>query len=165
MIASKRDSLCMRILRTKYKVKDDWLRAEATRHASPIWKAIEKARTVVRKGAYFLIGDGESVDVWRDPWVPWIQNFSLSPRFESVDQSPMKVAQLIDHELHTWKNSLVRDMFSPISTQAILSIPIPYWPKPDKLLWIPDSRGLFSVKSAYKELLPTPPSQASSNVN
>ena len=97
--------------------------------------------------------------------LPWIQNFSPSPRFESVDQSPMKVAQLIDHELHTWKNSLVRDMFSPISAQAILSILIPYWPKPDKLLWIPDSRGLFSVKSAYKELLPTPPPQASSNVN
>ena len=77
----------------------------------------------------------------------------------------MKVAQLIDHELHTWKNSLVRDMFSPISTQAILSIPIPYWPKPDKLLWIPNSRGLFSVKFAYKELLPTPPPQASFNVN
>ena len=27
MVASKRDSLCLRILRAKYKVKEDWLRA------------------------------------------------------------------------------------------------------------------------------------------
>lgn len=70
MIATKRDSLCIRILRAKYKVKDYWLRLEAARHASPIWKAIEKAREVVQKGACFIIGDRESVDVWLDPLVP-----------------------------------------------------------------------------------------------
>lgn len=47
IMASNRDSLYMRILRAKYKVKDDWLRMVATRYASPIWKAIEKAREVV----------------------------------------------------------------------------------------------------------------------
>ena len=77
----------------------------------------------------------------------------------------MKVSQLIDHELHTWKNSLVRYMFNPSSAQAILSTPIPFRPKLDKLLWILDLKGLFSVKSAYKKLLPTPLPQASSNVN
>ena len=47
MVASKRDSLCLRILRAKYKVKEDWFRAEATKYASPIWKAIEGARAIV----------------------------------------------------------------------------------------------------------------------
>ena len=70
MITAKRDSLCMRILKAKYRVKDEWLSLDAARHASPVWKAIEKAREVVRKGACFIIGDGESVDVWLDPWVP-----------------------------------------------------------------------------------------------
>ena len=75
LVASKRDSLCLRILRAKYKVKEDWLQAEATKYASPIWKAIEGARVIVKKGACFLIGDGESVDIWLDPWVPWVHNF------------------------------------------------------------------------------------------
>lgn len=70
MMASKRDSLCIRILRVKYKVKDDWLKTEAARNASLIWKAIEKTKEVVRKGACFIIGDEELVDVWLDPWVP-----------------------------------------------------------------------------------------------
>ena len=77
----------------------------------------------------------------------------------------MKVSQLIDHELHTWKNSLVMDMFSPTFAQAILSTPIPSRLRPGKLLWIPNSKGLFLVKSAYKKLLPTPLPQTSSNGN
>ena len=76
----------------------------------------------------------------------------------------MKVAELIDFELHTWKTTMVQDIFNPISAQAILSIPIPIRLRPDKLLWIPDSKGLFLVKSAYKELLANPPSQAATVV-
>ena len=126
---------------------------EAARYASPIWKAIEKAREVVQKGACFIIGDDESVDVWLDPWVPWIKGFTPSPKDESYTQSNMKVSQLIDHELQTWRTSMVLDIFNPMSAQAILSIPIPARPSPGKLMWIPGSNGLFLVKSTYKELL------------
>ena len=77
----------------------------------------------------------------------------------------MKVAQLIDQDHRTWKTNLVMDIFNPISANAILSIPIPSRSSPNKLMWILDSKGLFSVKSAYKELLPSNPSQAPSGVN
>ena len=77
----------------------------------------------------------------------------------------MKVAELIDFGTHTWKTTMVRDIFNPTSTQAILSIPIPIRLRPDKLVWVPKSKGLFSVKSAYKELLPNPPSQVVTEVN
>ena len=165
MIASKRDSLCIRILRAKYKVKEDWLRTEAARHASPIWKAIEKAREVVRKGACFIIGDGESVDVWLDPWVPWIDGFTPSPKDKSIVQSEMKVAQLIDQDHRAWRTAIALDTFNPISANVILSIPIPARPSPDKLMWIPDSKGLFSVKLAYKKLLPSTLSQDTIGIN
>ncbi|XP_050266577.1 uncharacterized mitochondrial protein AtMg00310-like [Quercus robur] len=84
MIASKRDRLCMRILSSKYKVKEDWLRAEASKHVSPIWKVIENAKAIVSKGACFIIGDGSLVDVWLDPWVPWIQGFIPTPKGQST---------------------------------------------------------------------------------
>ena len=48
--------------------------------ASPIWKAIENAKKVVIKGVCYLIGDGASINIWMDPWVPWIQNFKPRPR-------------------------------------------------------------------------------------
>lgn len=165
MMASKRDSLCIRILRVKYKVKDDWLRTEAARNASLIWKAIEKTRKVVRKGACFIIGDEELVDVWLDPWVPWIKGFTPSPKDKSIVQLEMKVSQVIDQEHRTWRTSIVLDIFNPISAKAILSIPTPSRPSSNKLMWIPNTKGLFSVKSAYKELLPSTPSQATTKVN
>lgn len=66
MVASKRDNLSMKILRAKYKVKNDWLRSVASKCASPIWKAIESTKGIITKGACYLIGDGKSMDVWLD---------------------------------------------------------------------------------------------------
>ena len=51
MIASKRDSLCMNILRSNYKFSKDWLHFEPLKRASPIWKAIEHAKKIIVKGA------------------------------------------------------------------------------------------------------------------
>ena len=103
MIASKRDSTCMRILRLKYKVSEDWLRAKAPKNASTIWKAIEKAKSIVSKGACYLIGDGKSVDIWLDSWVSWIQGFTPAPKTASTPQVATKVSQLIDPDLRKWK--------------------------------------------------------------
>ena len=62
MIALKTDSLCMRILRAKYKVINDWFQKYPPMRASPMWKAIERAKKLITKGACYLIGDGTSVD-------------------------------------------------------------------------------------------------------
>lgn len=34
---------------------------------------IEKSKGIISKGVYYLIGDGSSMEVWLDPWVPGIQ--------------------------------------------------------------------------------------------
>lgn len=64
MIASKHDSLCMSILRSKYKVRQDWLVKEPAKVASPVWRAIESAKASIVKGACYLIGDGTSINAW-----------------------------------------------------------------------------------------------------
>ena len=60
---------------------------------------------------------------------------------------------------------MVLDIFNTMLAQGILSIPIPARPCPNKLMWIPGSKGLFSVKSAYKELLSSTSSRATTEVN
>ena len=66
-VASKRDSLCIEILRSKYKVRQDWHHKPPPKSASPIWRAIEGAKSIIVKGACYLMGDGASVDIWQDP--------------------------------------------------------------------------------------------------
>ena len=90
-----------------------------------------------------------------------LNGFIPTPKDGSIVQSEMKVAQLIDFEQHTWRTSLLRNIFNPTSAQAILSIRIPSTPCPDKLMWITDSKGLFSIKSAYNQMISNTPSQAS----
>ena len=76
MIASKKDNLFMSIVRAKYKVKHDWLRKHPPKSTSLVWKAIEAVKKIIIKGACYLIGDGASINVWLDSWVPWIQDFT-----------------------------------------------------------------------------------------
>ena len=138
MVATKRDSLCMQILREKYKIKHDWLRFDPPRSASPIWKAIEQAKSIIVKGACYLIGDGSSIDVWQDPWVPWYHGFIPKPRDENSTQLSIKVSHLIYHDLHCWKASIINNLFNSTSAKAILSISIPSRHTPDKLIWVLD---------------------------
>lgn len=78
MVASKRDSLCMKILRAKYKVRNDWLYKDPLKPVSPIWKAIEGVKDIISKGACYLIGNKTSINIWQYPWVPWIQGLTSS---------------------------------------------------------------------------------------
>ena len=163
MIGSNRDSLCMNILRAKYKISMAWLQSDPPKAASPIWRAIEDAKKVIVKGACYTIGDGTSINVWIDPWVPWIQGFIPTPKEGVLTQPSFKVSQLFDPDLHSWKTNLIRELFDPSSAQAILSLPIPFRPSQDKLLWVPNSKGCFTVKSAYQTAhdlsSPQPPSE------
>jgi hypothetical protein len=80
MIVSGRDSPCFNALQSKYKVCGDWFSKEPTKNASSTWRAIKRLRTTISKGACFIIGDGTSVDCWKDPWVPWLSSFSSQPK-------------------------------------------------------------------------------------
>lgn len=126
---------------------------DTLKKASPIWKAIESTKSIITKGACYMIGDGKSVDVWLDPWVPWIQGFIPSPRTGSPSITPLPASQLINYEFHCWKAPLIHEIFSPQDARAILSTLIPIKPRPNKLVWIPNSKGCFSVKAAYQQVV------------
>lgn len=107
MMASKRDSLCISILRAKYKVEHNWLHKDPPIAVSPIWKAIETAKKIVAKGTCYLIGDGSNINVWIDPWVPWLQDFILKPSQASFADTPLMVSMLLDTSTHCWKENLI----------------------------------------------------------
>ena len=113
MVASGKQSLCMEVLWSKYKVKKDWLRTKLSKFASPTWRAIERAKKLIEKGACFLLRDGKSINVWVDPWVPWIEDFKPNPRIDDYLQLPIKAHHLIDHTSKAWDEDMVKEIFSP----------------------------------------------------
>ncbi|XP_075670141.1 putative mitochondrial protein AtMg00310 [Castanea sativa] len=81
MAASSKQSLYMEVLRSKYN-KEDWLRSEPSKSATPTWRTIERTNNLIEKGACFLLGDGKSINIWADLWVPCIEDFKLKPRID-----------------------------------------------------------------------------------
>lgn len=73
-------SFCMNVQRCKYKVRSDWLRKDPPKRASSIWKAIEKSKVLISKGACYLVGNGASINVWLYSWVPWLLEFKTKPK-------------------------------------------------------------------------------------
>ena len=59
------------------------------------------------------------------------------------------VSSLIDPATKWWRADLIRATFLPFEAETILKIPISYSLPEDKLIWMGNNRGDFSVKSAY----------------
>lgn len=126
------------------------MRKDPPKSASPIWKAIKAVKKSSLKVPTTLLEMELLFNVWLDPWVPWIQDFTPKPLKASFVEPPLMVSMLFDTETHRWKEDLIQCIFEPPSVQAILSLLIPTRPSEDKLIWVSDSRGEFSVKSAYR---------------
>ena len=150
MIASNRNTPCMVALRSKYKGNENWLREEPRKFASNSWKAVESMKKLITKGACFLIGDGNSIDVWKVPWVPWIHGFIPKPRTPSLAYLPISVAELIDPTTNSWIDAKLSELFDDESITAIKRIVLPSAPRPNKLIWILNPKGNFTVKSAIR---------------
>ena len=79
-----------------------------------------------------------------------MEGFKPKPKDDSVSITRMMVSNLINPITHAWRCEKLFKLFAANSLGAIKKICIPIIPKPDKLIWIKDSKGQFSIRSAYK---------------
>ena len=131
------DSLYARVLRAKYYPDGDIFAATSTPGISYVWRSILQGVSVVKEGMVWRVGSGEHIRIWQDPWLP-ARNTILT-----------KVLELIDPYTHSWDELLVRQTFNPEETDIVLKIPI-FEQHEDFLAWQFDSKGFFSVRSAYR---------------
>ena len=59
------------------------------------------------------------------------------------------VSALINEDSRRWKVDTLKSLFFPFEVETILNIPLSYSLPEDKIIWIRNKRGEFSVKSAY----------------
>ena len=72
----------------------------------------------------------------------------ISPPPQNFDNFPM-VSTLIDFDSRRWKVDLMKSLFLPFEARAILNIPISYNLPNDKIIWVGNNRGVFTVKRVY----------------
>ena len=145
LVGSK--SLCLDILRARYLYSNSFFDIAPKFGDSPFWKAILSGRDIIREGTCLIVGDGSSVDPWKDPWVPNIPNFK--PHFISDQNSTNARVKDFILQPGLWDVAKLRTHFSPTDPELISRIIIPIRPKPDRLIWTPMANGRFTMRSAY----------------
>jgi hypothetical protein len=102
---------------------------------------------LIKEGLIWRIGNGENVNIWEDPWIP--KGLTRKPATPRGANILSKVSELINPVTGEWDEQLIAKIFWPEDASEILRIPIADnledWPA-----WYFDTKGLFSVKSAYK---------------
>ena len=65
-----------------------------------------------------------------------------------TEDYPM-VSSLINLDSRWWKTDSVRALFLPVDADTILKIPLSFNLRKDRIIWIGNKKGEFSVKSVY----------------
>ena len=145
-------SLCHRVFKARFFPDCSILEAKGSSVGSYMWKSILSVRDVIRKGMVWRIGNGESVHIKMDKWLP---AQSIKSVISSILQlaPEAKVSELIDHDNAVWKADLVQQLFLPHKVSVIMGIPLSERLPPNKITWALTPSGMFTTGSAYKLLI------------
>ena len=100
------DSLCGRVLKGRYFPDTDFMHAGVPRSSSATWRAIIAGRSALSKGLLKRVGDGSSIAVWTDKWIPG--KFSMTPSMQIGTDDLHMVSDLLDGDSGTLDVQKVR---------------------------------------------------------
>ena len=141
------ESLMARTLKNKYFPNTSFMEAKKSPVASFTWRSILSARDLLHKGLRKVVGNGQTVDIWEDPWVPGLQNFRPHKEANHEELGPRTVSELLTQK--NWNRLLLQQLFQPWEVTAIMKIPVPQEGGVDKWAWHHSKNGEFTVRSAY----------------
>ena len=65
-----KNSLFYRVFKVKFFPNNLVMEASSPSSASYAWKSILRGREVIQRGASWRVGDGKSINIWEDRWLP-----------------------------------------------------------------------------------------------
>ncbi|KAL0433046.1 UNVERIFIED_CONTAM: protein NO VEIN [Sesamum latifolium] len=112
------------------------------------WRSLLGTRELLVAGLRWKVGDGSSIPIRGQPWLPRPSTFQLIARPATL-MANTKVVALITVS-GVWDHELIRAEFSPLDAECILSIELRGSGAQDEIVWHYESNGRFSVHSAYR---------------
>ena len=143
------DSLFYKVFKMKY-FPNCSLFEEKSSSGSFAWKSILWERHLIEKGARWRVGDGQSIRIFQDAWLP-TESGKISSH-QSDFGPDATVAMLVNSTLGWWNTHLIDWHFYPPDTKLIKSLPLCSIPQPYILIWPKEKTGIYSIKSGYKLL-------------
>lgn len=134
------------ILKDKSFPNSSFLEATKQNKLSWGWKGILLGRQVLNCGLWWRMGNGESIKIGSDPWIPKPHSFKPLMRHEA---SNLKVSELISPDRMQWKIDDVAAFVAPEDLELIYIIPISRSGCQDKRIWHCTKNGRYKVRSGY----------------
>ena len=96
------NSLLYQCFKARYFHRTSVLEATESPNCSFVWRSLVAALPILRLGHCWLVGDGLSINVYQDRWIP---EYPTNKPFLSVreDEEEVWVSSLINQDLHIWQ--------------------------------------------------------------
>lgn len=149
-ILSKPESLLARVLKGKYFPDSSIMESNEKSGSSHGWTSIMAGKAVLDKGVGYLVGNGNDIRAWSDPWLSTINPVvPIGP--PTFDNQNLLVKDLLDQRSNDWDLEKIRLHLPHYEEDIRLLIPSSSKPK-NRQVWLPDSSGEYSSKSGYKKI-------------
>lgn len=143
-----KSSLLYSCFKAKYFPWCDFLEANDCQNSSYVWKSLVVAQPMLRKGCYWRVGNGASIHVLKDCWLP--NQPTKKVRFKPEGEIwEWRVSNLINWQNHQWDKDRIKAMFHQFDAEVIIQVPLSRRVLQDALVWSFTKNGRYIVKSGY----------------
>lgn len=143
-----KSSLLYSCFKAKYFPRCDFLDATNCLNSSYVWKSLIAAQPILKKGCFWRVGNGVSILVLKDCWLPNhpTKKILFQPEEEIWE---WRVSDLVDCQNHQWDKERIKVMFPQFDTDAILQVPLSRQVVQDMLVWAFAKKGNYTIRFGY----------------
>ena len=111
------------IFKEKYYKGESFLNSRLGRRPSYAWRSIWNAKKLLEEGLVWRVGDGKSIKIWGDCWIPSPTSYSIQSPIRILDREA-KVSAPVDESSMWWNTSLIHSIFTEEEAISICSMAI-----------------------------------------
>ncbi|KAG7960002.1 hypothetical protein I3843_10G099000, partial [Carya illinoinensis] len=141
------NSLMHKLFKAKYFPNIAFMQAGLGGNPSYAWRGIWEARKWLVARCKWRIGDGKSVNIWQDQWIPGHISLLIEAVVISADSRFDTVASLFVTHEKMWDINKFRSLFNPNIVADILKVFLCPTEMEDRMVWPHERNGQFSVRS------------------
>lgn len=134
-IHNRPSSLVATILKEKYFKNFDIFKTFTKWNFSELWHSLISAQQVLNEGARWKVGDGSTIHLWQDKWLPTLATYRVQSPPTILPSNAVVKDLILDVGQPIWNESLISSIFWKEEVDIIVKIPLSINRRPDKLIW------------------------------
>ena len=145
-------SLIAQCYKAKYYPNLDGLQASIGHNPSFAWRSIHQAIWVIKRGSCWRMCSWAKVNIWDDNWIPTMPAHKILT-LKLVISNINTVQDIIQGTTDQWDKGKINSTFLSIDRIHIDQIPLINVSSEDKLMWMKEKNGNYTVKRGYQVII------------